>query len=531
MSYPDRYWRPASNMAPSEFYPDAPLPGPPPVPPKPPPHQHSNVAWRPPSRTFQEEASIAERAYVAPAPPHAKESHTMNVARRGYPYPGGRYLTPREDMAYAQGLPPAGPGGPPVPGKETFVESTHAAAAWRRTQADMREEGPGSGLRYLVLRTWLNALLLVVPVAWLGHFLGWSDRIVFALCFVAIVPLQIVLDFLGAQMTLHWGRSIGGLIAVTIGNGAPASLAVILLLRCELRLLQSVVAGILILQLLIVPGFAMLSSQAGGSPARLNYALISLGVLALLILVAFYGATFGTTLPATATEIVLVQAQILQISRGMAIILIVVYFGSRLILPWIVNEDVTYAAAEGETREIYEEEEAIVPTWLCLFLIAIFLGILIVTVLWLVDSFGFIATEPFTEEWFGLILLPFLTFGSDVLVGLSFIFQRAVLPQTEPLAPRPSGLAMDLSIQFALFWLPLVVLVGWGLSKPLSLLFDLYEVVILVGVMYLTNNSSLDGWATPAEGLLLVAAYVMIALCTWFYVGQAAVATLVACVA
>ncbi|KZO97390.1 hypothetical protein CALVIDRAFT_87333 [Calocera viscosa TUFC12733] len=216
MAYPDRYWRPASNMAPSEFYPDAPLPGPPPVPPKPPSHVHSNVAWRPPSRTYHEEASIAERAYVPQAPPPPQESRTMATARRRHPYPGGRYLTPREEMGYATAASASGP--PPVPEKDALVESTHAAAAWRRTQAEMREEGAGSGLRYLVLRTWLNALLLVVPFAWLAHFLGWNDRIVFALCFVGIVPLQIVLDFLGAQLTLQWGKTMGGLIAVTIGK-------------------------------------------------------------------------------------------------------------------------------------------------------------------------------------------------------------------------------------------------------------------------------------------------------------------------
>ncbi|KZO97391.1 hypothetical protein CALVIDRAFT_536402, partial [Calocera viscosa TUFC12733] len=66
----------------------------------------------------------------------------------------------------------------------------------------------------------------------------------------------------------------------------------------------------------------------------------------------------------------------------MAVILVVVYLGSRLILPWIVGEDVTYETQQGEIREIYEEEEPIVPIWLCLFLIAIFLGLLIVTVLW-----------------------------------------------------------------------------------------------------------------------------------------------------
>ncbi|EJT98256.1 hypothetical protein DACRYDRAFT_111228 [Dacryopinax primogenitus] len=518
-------------MAPSEFKPDAPLPGPPRPPPKPPAHSYPNVSWRPPPRTYNEEASIAERAYAAqtPAqvPPPVHQSRTMTAARKTYPYPGGRYTTPREEIQYAYFAPGAQP--PPVPEKETFGESTHAAEAWRRSQADMREEGPGSGLRYLVVRTWLNALLLFVPIAWLGHFLNWDFKVVFALSFVAIVPLQIVLDFLGAQMKLHWGKTLGGLMAVTIGNGAPASLAVILLLRCELRLLQSVVAGVLLLQLLVLPGVALLASQAGGAPARLNQSLISLAVLSLLVLVAFYAATFGIALPATTAQVTTTQAEILQISRGMAIILIVVYLGSRLILPWIVSEDVSYEAPEREIREIYEEEEPIVPPWLCIFLVAIFLGVLIVTVLWLVDSFPFVTTEPFTLEWFGLILLPFLTFGSDVLIGLCYLFQRAILPMTDPLPPRPSGLAMDLSIQFALFWLPLVVLIGWGLGKPMSLLFDLYEVAILIGVMYLTNNSSLDAWTTPAEGLLLVAGYVMIGLCTWFYVGQPAIATLLTC--
>jgi Ca2+:H+ antiporter len=36
------------------------------------------------------------------------------------------------------------------------------------------------------------------------------------------------------------------------------------------------------------------------------------------------------------------------------------------------------------------------------------------------------------------------------------------------------GRAIDLSIQFLLFWTPLVTLLGWWLNKPMSLLFGKY---------------------------------------------------------
>jgi Ca2+:H+ antiporter len=43
-------------------------------------------------------------------------------------------------------------------------------------------------------------------------------------------------------------------------------------------------------------------------------------------------------------------------------------------------------------------------------------------------------------------------------------------------APQPPDIlaearAIDLSIQFLLFWMPLVTLLGWWLNKPMSLLF------------------------------------------------------------
>lgn len=70
--------------------------------------------------------------------------------------------------------------------------------------------------------------------------------------------------------------------------------------------------------------------------------------------------------------------------------------------------------------------------------------------------------------------------------------------------------AIDLSIQFSLFWMPFFVLLAWWVNKPLHLLFgmgrnpykglpielssslDIYEVAVLVSSAFLVNHITAD---------------------------------------
>jgi len=78
------------------------------------------------------------------------------------------------------------------------------------------------------------------------------------------------------------------------------------------------------------------------------------------------------------------------------------------------------------------------------------------------------------HRWFGIILLPFVSFSADGAVAIVF-FIRSSLRQFFT-APEPPDLlaqarAIDMSIQFLLFWMPFVTLVGWWTEKPMSMLF------------------------------------------------------------
>ena len=79
------------------------------------------------------------------------------------------------------------------------------------------------------------------------------------------------------------------------------------------------------------------------------------------------------------------------------------------------------------------------------------------------------------EEWFGLILLPFVSFSADGAVAVIFFCQAVYDRITNKEVHVPSmlarGRAIDLSIQFTLWWMPFLVLLGWWTDRPMHLLF------------------------------------------------------------
>lgn len=89
----------------------------------------------------------------------------------------------------------------------------------------------------------------------------------------------------------------------------------------------------------------------------------------------------------------------------------------------------------------------------------------------LVESIDFVRERGHLKEWFGLVLLPIISFSGDGAVAILYFVQTALFLKPKPPAELAKGRAIDLSIQFTLFWMPFLVLLAWWINKPLSLLF------------------------------------------------------------
>lgn len=68
--------------------------------------------------------------------------------------------------------------------------------------------------------------------------------------------------------------------------------------------------------------------------------------------------------------------------------------------------------------------------------------------------------------------------------------------------------------------MPLLTLLAWWTHKPLALLFDIYEVAVIIGSCFIVNYVTADSKTNWAEGVSMISFYLMIALCAWFYPGQ-----------
>jgi len=73
------------------------------------------------------------------------------------------------------------------------------------------------------------------------------------------------------------------------------------------------------------------------------------------------------------------------------------------------------------------------------------------------------------------------------------------------------------SIQTALLNTPLVVLVGWGLGKNMSLNFEMFDAIVLILAIIVVGNFLRDEKSDYLEGALSVFVYLLIAVSAWYY--------------
>ncbi|KIM34543.1 hypothetical protein M408DRAFT_325917 [Serendipita vermifera MAFF 305830] len=182
----------------------------------------------------------------------------------------------------------------------------------------------GQSLMNIVKYSWLNVLLLFIPVSWGLHFSGQGDTIVFVFSFLSIIPLAALLGYATEEMALRTGPTLGGLLNATFGNAVELIIAIIALIKNELRIVQASMLGSFLSNCLLVLGMCFFAGgirfheqSYGERIAQQQIALLSLCVFSIVVPTAFVksGAANTDTNAAVA------------ISRGTAVMLLICYAG------------------------------------------------------------------------------------------------------------------------------------------------------------------------------------------------------------
>ncbi|KZW01404.1 hypothetical protein EXIGLDRAFT_830117 [Exidia glandulosa HHB12029] len=446
-------------------------------------------------------------------------------------------------------------------------------SAWHRFCGKGQRSVPTLWESFVSLRshTSVNLLFVFLPLAWASHLVHVNSHeyfgapVRFTLNLLAIIPLQKRFEWLGDEMIPYVGADLGELLIITLSNAVEGALAIGLLARDNYRLLQITVIGVVLLHVLLIPGVAFVTGGAQiieqelhSGKTQLNHTLLTLGVMALVLPAAFFAALDRGSLSDLTKYVTRLgnatmegeiedeelkghveyaallsderRGQFLQLSRGLAVLLLLAYICARIYLHYPPKNGT--AALQRQSSVLRqralkkEDRESSVNPWFGVGAIVLCVALMSVTAQFLITSLEEILEHShISEEWFGLIVLPFISFAGDAFLSLMHFTKRWRRPSARhAISHEPegvaSGISIDLSIQFLLVWMPIFVLVAWTTHKPLLLLFDLLEVAVVVAACFLVNFVTADAKTNWAEGAAMIFFYVMIGLVSWFYPGQ-----------
>jgi Ca2+:H+ antiporter len=203
----------------------------------------------------------------------------------------------------------------------------------------------------------------------------------------------------------------------------------------------------------------------------------------------------------------------MEISRGTAVLLMVAY------LIYIFFQAQTHHGIYSAVFVADEERDAdkhmsrihhrLTFTECCLAL-AVAIALVSIIAISLVDQIHFLVEERHVSDAFvGLILIPLVEKAAEHLAAIDEAYNNQM--------NFALSHVLGATLQTALFTAPLVVMVGWGLDKPMGLNFEVFDVVVLLLAILTVGNFLRDQKSNYLEGSLCVLVYIAIAVAALYY--------------
>ncbi|KIX02461.1 calcium/proton exchanger [Rhinocladiella mackenziei CBS 650.93] len=149
-------------------------------------------------------------------------------------------------------------------------------------------------IRAIALCSWLNVLLVVVPVAVASYLVKANKTVVFTTNVISVIPLSALLTFATENLARSSGDALGALLNVTFGNLVEIVIFAALY-HNQFDVVQASILGSILVNLLLILGTAILAGsfyyqeQAHNKDeAQALACLLSVSVFSLLIPNAFY---------------------------------------------------------------------------------------------------------------------------------------------------------------------------------------------------------------------------------------------------
>jgi Ca2+:H+ antiporter len=358
---------------------------------------------------------------------------------------------------------------------------------------------------------WPYLLVPLIPVAVVLEFTHAGATWVFLASALGVIPTAALMGRATEELAARSGPGIGGFLNVTFGNAPELIIALFALGAGLHEVVKASLVGSILGNILLVMGASMLAG--GAKRDRQNFepraasaqALLLLLATVALIMPAIFELVQGPGLPSPRDQAVAYPSDVLSLSVGVAIILLLSYAAGLLFSlkthahlfnpshdeeehggePWSVRKSVLMLAGAGAAVGWMSE----------------------ILVHSITEASAKIGLSPF---FVGVIVVAIVGNAAEHWVSVYFAVRNKI--------DLSINIAVGSAAQIALFVAPVLVLSSFLIGPfPMALVFNGFEIGAIVLAVLIAQEITQRGDTTWFEGLQLLAVYAVLAL-TFFFV-------------
>lgn len=340
-------------------------------------------------------------------------------------------------------------------------------------------------------------LLIFVPVTIAAHYAGASPLWIFFVSALAVVPLAKFIGEATDELAIHAGPALGGLLSATFGNATELIIGIFAIRAGLVEVVKASITGSIIGNLLLVLGAAMLAGGVRFKKQEFNRtaAMASASTLLLTIVALAVPAIFLQTAPSAGFGI------IEELSVAVAALMMVTY-GASLFFSLKTHKHL-YTEKVGKFEARWNIKKSILILFTATLFVAWMSEFLVGSIEPVLARFGW------TELFIGVIFVAIIGNAAEHVSAITMAIKNRM-----DLALQ---IAIGSAIQIAMFVAPALVLTSLFFRNQMSLIFNSFELIVIVLSVMITNLIVEDGESNWLEGLQLVVAYCIIAVAFFFH--------------
>lgn len=337
----------------------------------------------------------------------------------------------------------------------------------------------------------LKYMLIFIPISFIAKFLNASGTIMFILSCLSIIPLAGLMGEGTEEISFYSGPKIGGFLNGTFGNATELIISFFALKKGLFDIVKSSIAGAVIGNVLLVVGASMLAGGLKYKTQKFNVKVSEVSSSMLLF------AVLGLCIPALFTHTVdpaLLNTRYEGLSIFVAVIMIIIYVLS-LIFSFSTHKDIYNSDEKEEGNPKWSLKKSITILVVATILIAIESEFLVNGIEPITRALGW------SEFFVGIILIP--------IIGNAAEHSTAIIMARKDKMDVALEIAIGSSLQIILFVAPVLIFLSL-LFKPMSIVFNEFELIALIASVLIANRVSHDGECNWLEGVQLLAVYLII---------------------